>query len=217
MKPSLPKQAKKPGKSDATRAKLLACAGALLVEGNGAFEISALAARTGVSAGLSYHHFESKTGLIAAVVEQFYDRYDAAAMDSNPLPGAAWPERERARVERVVDFHLSDPLAPVILSRLSREPQVAAVEARRVGRHVELGTANVRSAQRAGLIPRQLDANLLVAMMMGGLQRALGEALARNPRPHRDWLVEEIWGSIAALARLPDTPRQTTTKRRRER
>lgn len=202
-------------KRDATRQKLLECAGELLVEGNGAFEVATVAARTGLSVGLSYHHFGSKNGLIAAVVEDFYDRYDGAAMDGNPLPGAAWPERERVRVERVVDFHYRDPLAPVILSRINREPEVAAVEARRVGRHVALGTENVRLAQLAGLIPKRLDPNLLVAMMMGGLHQALSAALLRNPRPARDWLVDEIWTSIAALARLPEQkPTPKTTKRR---
>lgn len=191
---------------DTARKRLLQCAGRLLIEGRGTFDVASIAASTGVSVGLIYHHFGSKQGLIAGVVEDFYDRYDAVAMDINPLPGAAWPERERVRVELVVDFHYREPLSPIILSRLSREPEVAAVEARRVGRHVALGTANVRAAQKAGVIPRQLDPNLLVAMMMGGLQRVLGEALDRNPRPPRDWMVAEIWGSIAALARLPDNP-----------
>lgn len=193
-------------KSEATRRKLLDCASALLIEGNGAFEIGALAAGAGVSVGLCYHHFGSKNGLIAAVVEDFYDRYDAQVMDINPLPGAAWPERERERVKRAVDFHYRETLAPIILSRLGREPEVAAVETRRIGRQVAMGTTNVRLAQKQGLIPKYLDSNLLVAMMMGGMHRALSEALSRQPRPGKAWLIDEIWGAIAALARLPEPP-----------
>lgn len=202
-------------KTDTTRRKLLDCASALLVEGNGVFEISTVASRANISVGLSYHYFGSKTGLIAAVVEDFYDRYDAAVMDVNPLPGAAWPERERARVKRVVDFHYLEPLAPIILSRLGREPEVAAVEVRRIDRQVKLGTTNVLAAQKVGLIPKYLDANLLVAMMMGGLHQALGSALARNPRPRKTWLINEIWSSIAALARLAENSQPSPTRRKK--
>ncbi len=205
------------GRSDATRRRLLDAAGAVLVEGEGRFEIAEVAVRAGLSTGLSYHYFGSKAGLIAAVVEDFYDRYDAEVMDINPLPGADWAHREHERVGRLVDFHYRDPLAPIVLNRLSREPEVAAVEARRVGRHVAIGTHNVRLGQKEGLIPAGLDANLLVAMMMGGLQRALGEALARSPRPGKAWLAREIWGSIAALARLPEALLQQPARKARAR
>lgn len=202
-------------RGDASRRRLLDCASALLVEGNGAFEIAAFAARAEISVGLAYHHFGSKSGLVAAVVEDFYDRYEAVAMDVNPLPGAAWPERERERVVRVVDFHTREPLAAIVLARLGREPEVAAVEARRLARIVAVGTANVRAAQKAGTIPAGLDAGLLVAMMMGGLHQLLAEALARNPRPPRERLVKEIWGHIAALARLPASANRKPTPHRR--
>jgi AcrR family transcriptional regulator len=187
-----------------TRRNLLDAATAVIIDGNGDFEIGAVAARAGVSVGLIYHHFGSKAGLIAAVVEDFYDRYDAEVMDVHPLPGADWPQRERERGKRVIDFHYRDALAPIVFSRLAREPEAAAVEARRVGRHVSVGTRNIRLGQKEGVIPAHLDPNLLVAMMMGGLHRALGEALARRPRPSQPWLEKEIWGSIAALARLPE-------------
>lgn len=203
------------GRSGVTRRKLLDAASAVLVEGDGDFEIADVAARAGLSVGLSYHYFGSKAGLIAAVVEDFYDRYDAEVMDINPLPGADWPHRERERVRRAIDFHYREPLAPIILSRLSREPEVAAVEARRIGQQVSIGTRNVKSGQKEGLIPAHLDANLLVAVMMGGLHRALGEALARSPRPSRTWLANEIWGSIAALARLPETFQPPPTRKTR--
>lgn len=202
-------------RSDTTRRKLLDAASAVLVEGEGRFEIAEVAARAGLSTGLSYHYFGSKAGLIAAVVEDFYDRHDAEVMDINPLPGADWASRERERVKRLIDFHYRDPLAPIVLNQLSREPEVAAVEARRVGRHVDIGARNVRLGQKEGLIPGDLDAKLLVAMMMGGLYRALGQALARSPRPGKAWLTREIWGSIAALARLPEAyPSQAARKAR---
>ena len=38
--------------------------------------MQAVAKRAQVSVGLAYHHFGSKAGLIAAVVEAFYSRLD---------------------------------------------------------------------------------------------------------------------------------------------
>src|SRR5690554_5193406 len=68
----------------ATAPRLLAAAQTELIEGQGQLEMVAVARRAKVSAGLAYHYFGSKAGLIAAVVEAFYDRYDAAVIDRNP-------------------------------------------------------------------------------------------------------------------------------------
>jgi len=174
-----------------------------MVARRGELEIADVASRAQLSVGLSYHYFGSRGGLIAAVVEDFYDRYDAEVMDINPLPGGRWRERERKRVEMAVDFHYREPLAPIILARLGGEPEVAAVEARRLSRVVDIGTRNVALGQAEGEIPSNLDPNILVAMMMGGLHAALAQALARDPRPKKSQLAREIWGAIAALARLP--------------
>jgi AcrR family transcriptional regulator len=182
----------------------LEAAAAVLVERRGKLEIADVAAKAGLSVGLSYHYFGSRGGLIAAVVEAFYDRYDAEVMDVNPSPGSRWAEREHRRVQMAVDFHYREPLAPIVLSRLGGEPEVAAVEARRLARVVEIGTRNVALGQAEGEIPKSLDPNITVAMMMGGLHAALGQALARDPRPDKARLAREIWGAIAALARIPD-------------
>ena len=99
--------------------------------------MQAVARRAGLSTGLAYHHFGSKGGLVAAVLEDFYDRLDDHAMGRR-LEGA-WHERERERVRLATAFYLKDPLSRVLLGRLHRAPEVVAVEEDRFRRQVEMG------------------------------------------------------------------------------
>lgn len=186
-----------------TRRRLLDAAAAELVGTGGEMEIAAVARRAGAAVGLSYHYFGSKAGLLAALVEDFYDRYDAAVIDANPLPGGAWAERERARVVRLVDFMLAEPLAPLVLSRLSAEPEVAAVEARRLARHLSLGADNIAGAQAKGQLPAGPDPRLRIGMIMGGLRQAIGQALVGPETWTREALVAELWSFVAMAAGLP--------------
>lgn len=193
-------------RSAATRRRLLDAAAHELVAGDGRLEIAAVAARAGASVGLSYHHFGSKAGLLAAIVEDFYDRYDAAIIDLNPLPGGDWAARERCRLELLVAFMLTEPLAGLILARLSAEPEVAAVEARRLARHIELGARNIALAQRRGHLPQGRDPRLLVAMIMGGLRQAVGQVLAHDISRERAGLTQELWNFITSAAGLSAPP-----------
>lgn len=190
------------GRSAETRRRILAAAAEALAAGQGDFEIGEVAKRAGVSVGLSYHHFGSKAGLVAAVVEDFYDRFEAAVMDVNPKPGADWGTRERLRTARMVAFHYGETLAPVILTRLSREPEVAAVEAARKDRYIALAARNIQIAQARGEIPSGLDPHLLGAMILGGLCQVTAQALAMSKRPPRARLVEQLWEFVAGAARL---------------
>lgn len=190
------------GRSADTRRRILAAAAEALAEGQGAFEIGDVAKRANVSVGLSYHHFGSKAALIAAVVEDYYDRFEAAVMDVNPKPGADWGARERLRTERMVTFHYGEALAPVILTRLSREPDVAAVEAARIDRHIALAARNIQIAQGRGEIPAELEAHLLGAMILGGLRQAIGQALAAARRPNQAKLADQLWAFVASAARF---------------
>lgn len=189
-------------KAEAPPHRLVTAAAAELVETGGRLEMASVAARAGVSVGLSYHYFGSKAGLIAAVVEDFYNRYDAEVIDLNPLPGHDWAARERRRVELMVDFYLREPLAPLVLARLSAEPEVAAVDAQRIARHIKLAARNVEGARRKGHLPAGPDAGLLVGMIMGGLRQAVGQVLAGYVPRDRDRLVEDLWGFVASAAGL---------------
>lgn len=177
----------------ATRERLLAAAGEELIERGGVLEVASVAARAEVSVGLLYRYFGSKAGLVAAVVDGFYDRLHAEVADTDPAPSGDWAARERKRLELSVAYHYREPLAAVLLSRLSREPEVAGVEVRRIGRLVEDAARNVTSGQRRGEIPPELDARTVGAMLIGGFRVAMGEALTRRERPDADALVEELW------------------------
>ena len=56
-----------------TRERLLAAAKVCLIEGDGDLAQADVAARAGVSAGAPYRYFPSKSHLVVAVVETFFD------------------------------------------------------------------------------------------------------------------------------------------------
>jgi len=103
-----------------TRERLIDAAQAELIQGQGQLEMQAVAKRAQVSIGLAYHHFGSKAGLIAAVVEAFYGRLDAAAFTGAKLPTTTWVEREKGRIAATVRFHYADPVALLVIGVLSR-------------------------------------------------------------------------------------------------
>lgn len=185
----------------ASSQKLLAAAAADLIEHHGELEVQRVAARAGVSVGLIYRHFGSKSGLVAAVVRDFYDRYDREVIDVNPLPGADWAAREYERTARFVNFCYSDPLASTVLVRLSRQPEVAAIEAERIAHHIDAAADNLALGQRRGEIPGDLDPGLAGAMVLGGLRQAMGEALRRPQRPGAEYMITELWRVIVAAVR----------------
>ncbi len=184
------------------RETLLAAAGEELVERDGAFEVASVAARAGVSVGLIYRHFGSRGGLLRAIVEDFYARFDAAIADP---AGATWSERERTRTDLAVRFHYDDPLAPLILRRLVTDPEVAAAENRHLQAQVALGTRNVRSGQRSGEIPEDLDPGVASALILGGVRQALIEVLGRRRRPRADRVSDQLWRLVVAAVRCKET------------
>lgn len=187
-----------------TRTSLLDAARNELLELNGALEVSRVAERAGVSVGLIYRYFGSRAGLLAAVAEDYYARYQAQVMAADPLPESAdWCSREEQRVQRAVQFVYGEPLAALVLVSLAREPEVAALEARCIADNVRQGADNIRRGQAAGQLASQLDAQLVSAMILGGLHQALLEALGRTPRPPAEQLAQQLWHFIrGALAPL---------------
>jgi AcrR family transcriptional regulator len=192
-------------RAEASRQRLIDAACAELVERDGMLEVASVAARAGVSVGLIYRHFGSKAGLVAAVVDDFYNRLDAAVLP-DPAPQADWATRERMRVGLAVEFHYDDPLAPVILSRLSREPEVAAVEARWIARQIEGARRNIAKGQADGELPADFDPGMAGAMTLGGIRQTLGEVLARRRRPPRDAVAEELWRLVVGAVRFTARP-----------
>jgi len=186
-----------------TPERLIRAAQDELIQGHGVLEMQAVAKRAKVSVGLAYHHFGSKAGLIAAVVEAFYNRLEAAAFNPANLVSPDWAGREKERVAAYIAFHYDHPFAPIVVGPLSRAAEVLDVELAFTKRQLTAGAYNLRAAQREGVIPGDFDPRLTIALMIGGIRQALIGALTSGKRPDRDVLTEKIWVFITGALRLP--------------
>jgi AcrR family transcriptional regulator len=187
-----------------TAERLISAAQDELIQGHGVLEMQAVAKRAKVSVGLAYHHFGSKAGLIAAVVEAFYNRLEAAAFNPANLVSPDWAGREKERVAAYIAFHYDHPFAPIVVGPLSRAAEVLDVELAFTKRQLTAGAYNLRAAQREGVIPGDFDPRLTIALMIGGIRQALIGALVGGKRPDRDVLTEKIWVFITGALRLPE-------------
>jgi AcrR family transcriptional regulator len=176
-----------------------------LIQTHGQLEMQAVARRAKVSVGLAYHHFGSKAGLIAAVVERFYDRLEETAFSPSKLASSDWAGREKERLAGYISFHYRHPFAPLVVGPLSRAPEVLDVEQAFTKRQLTAGAYNIRAGQRAGVIAGDIDARLTIALMIGGIRQALIGALTIDQRPDPAVLTEKIWFFVAGALRLPAT------------
>src|SRR3954454_232600 len=108
----------------ATRERLVRAAQQELIRSHGHLEMQAIAKQAQVSVGLAYHHFGSKAGLIAAVVEAFFDRLEDAAFNPSKLASSDWAGREKERIAAYIRFHYDHPFAPLVVGPLSRAAEV---------------------------------------------------------------------------------------------
>ncbi len=176
-----------------TRARILESARQLLVDGEGAFEMSWVARAAGVSQGLAYHHFGSKEGLLSAIVNDFYDRIEAAVLMVRLDDIQDWEVRERQRVKSYIDFLISDPLAITIITRLAGTPAVAAVETERWQRLVETGARNMADGQARGSIISTSEPRLLAAMTLGAVRSAVTSEFTSSAATDAAQLADTIW------------------------
>ena len=137
------------------RTALLDAARTALIAGEGDAEMAAIARGARLSTGLAYHHFGSKAGLLAAVVEDYYAR--CAAIANARYDAASWKGREQARTAAVLAFQLDDPFTATLMGPLGRTPAVTAAEAACTARLIERGAANIDNGQRSGELPAGLD------------------------------------------------------------
>jgi AcrR family transcriptional regulator len=177
--------------------------------------MQAVAKRARVSVGLAYHHFGSKAGLIAAVVEEFYSRLDEVAFSGAKLPSESWADRERRRIAIYIAFHYDHPFAPLVIGALSRAPEVLDVERAFTSRQLAAGARMIEAAQRNGFVPDYIAPDLAIALMIGGIRQALIVALMSEERPDPGKLTDEIWAFMAGALRL--TAGSGVKKRGRER
>ncbi len=183
----------------ATWRRLVRAACDELVERDGLLEIDSVAARAQVSVGAIYRHFESRAGLVGAVVDDFYGRYRAEALEAHLLPGASFRERERRRTELTVAFHYADPLARVILSSLHLDGEVAVKEAAQIDAMIELAAALMSEGQQRGELPEDRDPRFAGAMIIGGTRHVLAVALGAQPPISQSTTAARLWVLNAAI------------------
>ena len=186
----------------ATRERLVRAAQDELIRNHGHLEMQAVAKRAQVSVGLAYHHFGSKAGLIAAVVEAFYNRLDEEVFNDACRPSESWADRERRRIARYIAFHYDHPFAPLVIGALSRAPEVLDVERAFTNKQLAGGALMLEAAQRDGLVPHHIDPHLTIALMIGGIRQALIGVLMSKQRPDPEKLTDEIWAFMAGALRL---------------
>jgi len=173
------------------------------VERDGVLEVESVAHRAGSSVGLVYRHFGSRAGLIGSVVDDFYQRYRAEALETNPAPRATFSVRERQRIETTVNFHYHDPLDRVISQNLHLDAEVAVMEGRHRREMTALAGTVVELGQRRGEVPVDRDPALVAALVIGGPREALGAAVSSNPPPPQRALASRIWLLVAAMIGVP--------------
>lgn len=155
-------------------------------------ELGALTRRAGLSTGALYHHFGSKTGLLAAVYDGFYTGLLAATADTH-LPDADWGSRERERTRCFVAYHFQSPLAGVLLARIALDPQLSELEAVYIQNMSDEAAANIRRGQDLGQLPGDIDPDTAGPYVMGGLRHGVAQQLRATPRPDPDRVAERLW------------------------
>lgn len=176
------------------RARLLAAAREELIE-SGELEVASTARRAGVSVGLPYRYFGSRAGLLVAVVEDFFDRLSAISL--RRYDGETFAEREYQRIRDWVLFLYADPLSGVVLNGITGDAEVGAATMAHARRLAVLGGHNVAHAQAAGELPAGRDPEMLAAATIGGTHAVVMIALAREPRPTAQVVIEETWAFVA--------------------
>jgi AcrR family transcriptional regulator len=191
-------------KGQTTRARLVDAAERELREGGGALEITAVAGRAGVSPALPYRYFASRSELLAAVVDRFFDRFEAQVFRPAFLEHGDWFAREAVRTRRYVDFFFDDPMATPVLALLAGDRLVRERQAARLDRLVRAAARNIARGQREGAIPKRHDAALLGALVMGGLTEALLRALGSGPPRAREKLADALVAFVERTLERPD-------------
>ncbi|WP_171407678.1 TetR/AcrR family transcriptional regulator [Acinetobacter tianfuensis] len=176
---------------------LITAANEVMIEGNGHIEMAEVARRAEVSIGLAYHYFGSKAGLIAAVVEAFYDKLDADVLFSASSE-SDWLKREWERTLSLAVFYQNNPLSAVILGSLRRESIVVEIEQARIAAQVEEGTRNFQKGQRQGVIRQDIAAHDLASFVLGGVRELMRSALQRpqDQRPTAEDIAKSAWKLI---------------------
>ncbi|MUM18819.1 TetR/AcrR family transcriptional regulator [Mycobacterium sp. CBMA271] len=180
------------------RQQLLDAARDELVRGNGVMDLSGLTRRAGLSTGALYHHFGSKGGLLAVIYDEFYEGLVNAIADLHLHMDTDWFVHEQERTRRFVDYHVADPLAPILLDRAALDPQLAELEATYLQRISHNAGKNIQRGQRLGQLPADIDPDSAGAFIIGGIRHGIAQQLRLTPLPDPSVITERLWRLISA-------------------
>lgn len=192
-------------KGKATRSKLLLAARKLAIENNGHVELAHVAQEANVVAGVVHRYFGSKSGLLVALVDEYYDRFHRDVMNLFLNDLGEWAVHERHRLKLGIQFHYEEPLSAVLHSCFVRDPAVALRESERIDNVIALSAKGIKRAQQRGELPDGINTELAGAAMLGAVQLVLTKALNRTKRPNPEELEEILWRQIKAAVGLPPT------------
>jgi AcrR family transcriptional regulator len=201
-------------KGIATRRRLIDVARRVALDTRGHIELAAVAEAAQVVPSLVHRYFGSKSGLVSAMVDDFFDRLHAEVLDVDLAGQGDWAQRERLRLERGVRFHYAEPLAAVIYGPLARDPEVARKDGARIRVVIEQAARNIRRGQRQGELPVGVDPALAGAAMFGAMRLVMVEALNRSPRPAPERVIELLWRQVAASVQIDPERGRAPRKRR---
>jgi AcrR family transcriptional regulator len=189
-------------KGQATRRRLLDAARERAIASGGHFESGDVARDAGVVPSLVHRYFGSKSGLVAALVDDYFDRFHAEVLDLDLDREGDWAHHERLRLEAGVRFHYREPFALVVYGALARDPEVARREAERVAAVVQRAARSIRKGQKAGELPADVDPGLAGAAMFGAMRLVMVEALTRTKRPPPERVIDVLWRQVAASVHI---------------
>lgn len=196
--PLTPLAAKTTRKGQATRARLLKAAQTEL-QAHGSLEISNVAAAAGLSQSVLYRYFGNKSGLVEAVVNEFYDEYDREIFLAPLSPDMPWLQRETLRIEKEVDFLYDHPLGQRIASGTIHDAAASMVDSQRARAHTAMAAKNIRRGQQSGELPGSVNPELVGAAIIGALRSVLTFALSAAEPPSRKEVVATIVSLSTAL------------------
>ncbi|WOI52888.1 TetR/AcrR family transcriptional regulator [Parvularcula sp. LCG005] len=179
------------------RSRILQAAISAIIEGDGSIEMADVADRASVSMGLAYHYFGSKAGLISAIVTDFYDRYMKIA--EMRFDECDWYEQGRRRVHLLMEYLYGEPLAPIMLSKLSGNGEVLNIDRQRGETLMALVAELIREGQESKHLSADLDTNLAAALMVGAFRQVIAVTLNTEPRPPVDEFADIVWEKVAAI------------------
>ncbi len=175
------------------RQQLLDAARDELLRGNGVMDLGGLTRRAGLSTGALYHHFGSKGGLLAVIYDEFYEGLLRAIADTHLPMDTDWRIHEQERTRRFVDYHIANPLTPILFNRAALDSELAELEATYLQRISHNAAKNIRHGQRLGQLPADLDPDSAGAFIIGGIRHGIAQQLRLTPLPDSGVITERLW------------------------